>query len=62
VVVQEAQRRSQREGVEPEAHLGQFHSHGVQIDAVDAPFQDVPLQEVDVGELVSDDCDALGRE
>ena len=59
VVVEEAQRRPQREGVEPEADLGQFHGHRVEIDAVDAALQDVPLEQVDVGQLVRIDRDAL---
>ena len=54
MVVEETERRTQRESVKPEAHLGQFDGHRVQVDAVDATLQDVPLQQVDIGELVAD--------
>ena len=59
VVVEEVERRTEREGVEPQADLRQFHGHRVEIDAVDAALQDVPLEQVDVGQLVRIDGDAL---
>ena len=49
MVVEEAERGPEREGVEPQGDLGQLGSQGVEVDAVDAPFKDVPLEQVDVG-------------
>ena len=54
VMVEEVERRAQREGVEPQADLGQLDGHRVEIDAVDAALEDVPLEQVDVGQLVAD--------
>ena len=59
MVVEEVERRAEREGVEPQADLGQFDGHRVEIDAVDAALEDVPLEQVDVGQLVRIDGDAL---
>ena len=59
VVIEEVERRTQREGVEPQADLRQFHGHRVEIDAVDAALEDVPLEQVDVGQLGRIDGDAL---
>ena len=59
MVVEERQRRAQREAVEPEADLGQLHGHGVEIDAVDAALEHVALEQVDVGQLARIDGDAL---
>ena len=59
VVVEEGERRAEGEAVEPEADFGQFDGHGVEVDAVDAAFEDAPLEQVEVGELAHVDADAL---
>ncbi len=51
VVVEEGERRTEREAVEPEADFGQFDGHGVEVYAVDAAFQDLPFEQVDVGQF-----------
>ena len=51
VVVEEGKGRTEGETVEPEADFGQFDGHGVEVYAVDAAFQDLAFEQVDVGEL-----------
>ena len=36
MMVDERQRRANREGVQPQRHLGQFHRHRVLVHAIDA--------------------------
>src|SRR4029077_5405854 len=59
VMVEEVERSPQREGDQPQAHLRQFHGHWVEIDAIDAALEDVPLEQVDVGQLGRIDGDTL---
>src|SRR6185437_16351904 len=59
VVVEEVERGADGEGVQPEADLGEFHGHRVEIDAVDASLQHVAAKEVDVRQLHRIDADAL---
>ncbi len=59
VVIEEVERRTQREGVEPQTDLRQRHGHRVEIDAVDAALEDVPLEQVDVGQFFVIERDAL---
>ncbi|HYU72645.1 MAG TPA: hypothetical protein VEL31_08185, partial [Ktedonobacteraceae bacterium] len=59
VVVEEGERSAEGEAVEPEADLGEFDGHGVEVDAVDAAFEDAALEQVEVGELAHVDADAL---
>src|SRR5712692_2285472 len=51
VVVEERERRTQCEAVQPQADLRQFDGHGVEVYAVNTAFQHVPLEQVDVGQL-----------
>ena len=59
VVVEEGERGTEREAVEPQADLAEFHRHRVEIDAVDAAFQDAPLEQVEIGESAAVDADTL---
>src|SRR5205085_10519213 len=59
VVVEEGERGTEREAVEPEADFGEFDGHGVEVDAVDAAFEDTALEQVEVGELAHVDAYAL---
>ena len=52
MVIQGAERRAVREGVQPERDLGQFHRHGVLVDAVDASLEDHAPDDVAVVEPV----------
>jgi len=51
VVIQEGERRAQREAVQPETDLRQFHRHLIEVYTVDAAFQHAPLEQVQVGQL-----------
>src|SRR5438270_3574578 len=51
VVVEEGERRTEGEAVEPETHFCQFDGHGVEVDAVDAAFEHAPFEQVEVGEF-----------
>ncbi len=59
VVVEEGERGAEGEAVEPDADFGEFDGHGVEIDAVDAAFEDAALEQVEVGEFAHVDGDAL---
>ena len=59
VMVEEVERSAQREGIEPQANLRQFDGHRVQIDSVDAALENVPFEQVDVGQLGRVNRDAL---
>src|SRR5262245_9584964 len=61
-MVEEVERRTQREAIEPKAHFRQFHGHRVKIDSIDAALQNMPLEQIDVGQLVRIDRDALNAE
>ena len=52
MVIQEAERRADREGVQPERDLGQLDRHGVLVDAVDAALEDHAPDDVAVVEPV----------
>ena len=52
VVIQEAERRADREGVQPERDLGQLDRHRVLVDAVDAALEDHAPDDVAVVEPV----------
>src|SRR6266700_522207 len=51
VVVEERKRRPECETVKPQAHLGQFDGHGVEVYTVNTTFQHVSLEQVDIGQL-----------
>ena len=51
-MIQEAERRADREGVQPERDLGQLDRHGVLVDAVDAALEDHAPDDVAVVEPV----------
>ena len=51
-VIQEAERRADREGAQPQRDLGQLHRHGVLVDAVDAALEDHAPDDVAVDEPV----------
>ena len=61
MMVQETQRSAQREGVQPEAHLGKLDRHRIQVNAVDAPLENMPLEQVHIGQLGRIDRDTLVR-
>src|SRR2546427_411745 len=52
MVIQKVQRGAQGEAIEPQTDLRQLHGHRVKIDAVDAPLEDVPLEQIYVGQLL----------
>src|SRR5207249_11243182 len=59
VVVEEGERGAEGEAVEPEADFGEFDGHGVEVYAVDAAFEDLALEQVDVGEFARIYADVL---
>ena len=50
VVVEERERLARLQGLHPEADLAELDRHRVQVDAVDAPADDVPLGMLDRGQ------------
>ena len=59
MVVEEIERCAQGEGVEPQTDLGQLHRHRVDVDSVDAALENVPLQQIDIGQFDRIDGDSL---
>src|SRR5262249_12934569 len=51
-LVERVKRRAEREGIEPQADLGQLHGHRVEIDAINAALEDVALEQIDVSQLL----------
>src|SRR5688572_18491324 len=58
-MVEERQGGAKRERIQPEADLGQLDGHRVQVHAVDAALEHVPLEQVNVDQFVRFDGDAL---
>ena len=59
MMVQKRSAGADRERVEPQAYLRQLDGHRVEIDAVDAVLEYVPLEQIHFRELVGIDRDAL---
>ena len=55
VMVEEGERRADREGVEPQRHLGELHRHRILVDAIDDPLQHHAPRDMAVVELGFDD-------
>ena len=58
MMVQEAERRAHREGVQPQRDLGQLHRHRVLVHAVDAALEHHATNDVPVVKLVRVHCPA----
>ena len=58
MMVQKAKRSADREGMEPQRDLGQFHRHRVLVHPVDAPLEHHAADDVPVVELGGIECPA----
>ena len=59
MVIEESERRSDGEGVQPQRHLGQLHRHRVLVNAIHAPLEHHAPDHVTVVELLRMDGPAL---